>query len=205
MVGNGCLEGTRGFSMKSVRTLCLSIAIGLAACGGRSDPVSTAAELRNLDVQPGSPSVLYEAPPNIPQLQNLDVRFRAPFEMVSGTERYIDGEYLYSDFIYDDEEAAYPDDFERYGNNAADLVEFRMAAPREGGLEVRFTLNTLLAPDSTIAVVAFDSDDDAATGSATLPRDPGMPFPGTDEVLTTWGTGAEWSKWNGTGWDTVPL
>jgi hypothetical protein len=32
-----------------------------------------------------------------------------------------------------------------------------------------------------------------------------MPFPGTDQVLTTWGTGAEWSRWNGVRWVTVPL
>lgn len=55
----------------------------------------------------------------------------------------------------------------------------------------RFTLNTLLEPDSTIVAVAFDTDRDAATGTDTLPRDPGAPFPGTDELITTWGTGAE--------------
>lgn len=188
----------------------LALAIGLSACGGRSEPAvdtvdAAAADARNLGLPAGGPPVLYDALPSIPQVQNRDARFRAPFEMVSGSERYVDGEYLYTDFIYDDEGVAYPDDFDRYGNNSADLFEFRMATPREGGLAVRFTLNTLLVPDSTIAVLAFDSDNDADTGSATLPRDPGMPFPGTDQVLTTWGTGAEWSQWNGSSWVTVPL
>jgi pimeloyl-ACP methyl ester carboxylesterase len=153
----------------------------------------------------GGPDVLYAPLPVIPQLQNRDPRFRAAFEMVSGTERYIDGEYLYTDFLYDDEGTTYPDDFDRYAGNAADLVEFRIATPVDGGMAVRFTLNTLVVPDSTIAIVAFDSDNDASTGSSTLPRDPGMPFPGTDQVLTTWGTGAEWSNWNGSGWNTAPL
>jgi hypothetical protein len=183
---------------------------GLGACGNSQEPgiEATDAKARAAATTPGvpagGPDVLYAPPPDVPQLQNRDPRFRAPFEMVSGTERYVDGEYLYTDFIYDDE-AAYPADFARYAGNAADLVEFRIAAPGNGPLAVRFTLNTLLFEDTTIAVVAFDSDRDASTGSSTLPRDPGMPFPGTDQVLTTWGTAAEWSKWNGSSWDTVSL
>lgn len=153
----------------------------------------------------GGPDVLYAAPPDLPQLQNRDVRFRAPVEMVSGTERYMDGEYQYSDFLYDDQSTTYPADFERYANNAGDLVEFRVSTRSDSGLGVRFLLNTLMVPDSTIIAVAFDSDANPDTGSSTLPRDPGMPFAGTDEVLTTWGTGAEWSRWTGSAWDTVPL
>lgn len=194
--------------------LAAAAILALSGCGAalESAPVaSTALEQKGRPaaattpgVPAGGPGVLYEAPPDVPQVQNRDKRFRAPFEMVSGTERYVDGEYLYTDFLYDDN-AAYPADFERYAGNAADLVEFRMAAPGNGALAVRFTLNTLVFADTTIAVVAFDSDRDASTGSGTLPRDPGMPFPGTDQVLTTWGTGAEWSKWTGSGWDTVSL
>jgi hypothetical protein len=76
----------------------------------------------------------------------------------------------------------YPTDVERYGGNAADLVEFRMA-PGDGATAYRFTLTTLLAPDAAITALALDTDRDAATGSATLPRDPGAPFPGTDAAL----------------------
>ena len=54
----------------------------------------------------------------------------------------------------------------------------------------RITLNSLVAADSTIVVIAFDTDRDATTGVSVLPRDPGAPFPGTDEAITTWGTGA---------------
>src|SRR5262249_53329681 len=48
--------------------------------------------------------------------------------------------------------------------------------------------------DSTIVTIAFDTDHNALTGVSTLPRDPGAPFPGTDEVITTWGSGAEHTR-----------
>lgn len=156
-------------------------------------------------VPAGGPDVLYAPQPDVPQLQNRDPRFQAPYQLVSGTERYVDGEYSYTDFLYDDEDTTYPDDWDRYRNNAADLVEFRVATPAAGGLAIRFTLNTLLAADSTIAAVAFDADRNETTGGSTLARDPGMPFPGSDQVLTTWGTGAEWSTWDGARWVTKPL
>ena len=51
----------------------------------------------------------------------------------------------------------------------------------------------MLATDSTIVAIAFDTDRRADTGVERLPRDPGALFPGTDEVITTWGSGAEGS------------
>ena len=69
-------------------------------------------------------------------------------------------------------------------------MEFRVAvSPTE--VAYRFTLNTLLEHDSTIVAIAFDSDHNLVTGTATLSRDPGAPFPGTDEAIFIWGTGAE--------------
>ncbi len=152
----------------------------------------------------GGPAVLYMPPPDIPQLQNRDPRFVAPFEMVSGTERYSDGEYVYTDYLYDDDASTYPDDWARYAGNAADLMEFRISI-RGGDLAMRFTYNTLVVSDSTITVVAFDTDQNVSTGGDTLPKDPGLPFPGTDLVLTTWGAGATWSSWNGTSWDSIAV
>jgi hypothetical protein len=169
------------------------------------------AAAHTLGLPPNGPDFMYQPPPLLPQLQNRDADFKASPLMVSGTERYIDGEYQYTDFVYDDDTTTYPDSsrresplWPRYHGNAADLFEFRLST-RGDGLAARFTLNTLMQRDTTIMTVAFDSDNKATTGSKTLPRDPGMPFPGTDQVLTTWGTGAEWSRWSGSRWVTVPL
>ena len=159
--------------------------------------------------RPG-PDVLYSEPPATPQLEHAPGSpFLAPYDRVSGTDRYVGREYLYTDHLYDDRgpgaALVYPADRERYGDNAADLVEFRISNRVTDVLAFRFSLNTLLAPDTTLAVAAFDTDGDAATGSATLPVDPGAPFPGTDAVLTAWGTGATWSTWDGAGWRTIDV
>jgi hypothetical protein len=156
------------------------------------------------------PDVLYTTPPAAPQLENRDPRFTAPPLLVSGTEAYVNGEYLYQDYLYDDYgsdtdgagatplsaragDINYPTNLARYGNNAADIVEFRIkVSPTE--VAYRITLNTLLEIDSTIVTIAFDTDRNALTGVSTLPRDPGAPFPGTDEVITTWGSGAEHTR-----------
>ena len=161
--------------------------------------------------RPG-PDVLYAAPADAPQLENRDPRFRAAPLLVSGAEAYVAGEYLYQDYLYDDYgsdtngagatplspntgDITYPTDRARYGGNAADLVEFRISVAPDS-VAYRITLNTLLAPDSTIVVIAFDTDHDALTGVATLPRDPGAPFPGTDEAITIWGSGAEHTRFS---------
>jgi dienelactone hydrolase len=204
--------------LPAVVVACAGIAfIGappVQAKGASADP-------RTAPVELAGPPVLHAPEPDVPQLQNRDPRFRAPFDRVSGTERYVDGEYLYTDHLYDDHGAdtarngggpraasagdlTYPTNPARYGANAADLVELRIAAP-EAGLAVRITLDTLLAGDSTIAVLAFDADHDRSTGADHLPRDPGAPFPGTDHVLSTWGTGAEWSTWEAGRWVSKPL
>ena len=159
--------------------------------------------------RPG-PDVLYSEPPATPQLEHAPGSpFAAPFDRVSGTDRYAGREYFYTDHLYDDRgpgaSLEYPADRARYGDNAADLVEFRISNLVTDELAFRFSLNTLLAPDTTMAVAAFDVDRDAATGSATLPFDPGAPFPGTDAVLTAWGTGATWSTWDGSGWQTTDV
>jgi hypothetical protein len=183
---------------------CALVLMLVAAAGARAADVKRTEALTRAvgltsGVPAGGPPVLYAPPPQNPQLANHSPEFRAPFNPVSGTERYVRGEYTYTDFLYDDEATTYPDDRARYGNNAADLAEFRMSVIK-GGLAVRLTFTTLLQVDSTMAVVAFDADRNTGTGSATLPKDPGLPFPGTDQVLTTWGSGGAWSRWDGTGW-----
>jgi hypothetical protein len=187
----------------------LAVALVAPAASGSSPAPhqsSSAVEVfgasRTPGVPPGGPPALYAPPPKLAMTTNHDRRFRAPYNLASGTERYIDGEYQYTGYAYDDDESTYPDDFSRYGSNSANLIEFRIA-PYHGGTLYRFTFNTLLKKDTTIATVAFDSDHRASTGSSTLPKSPGLPFPGTDQVLTTWGTGAQWSSWTGRTWRSV--
>ena len=179
---------------------------GLTATMQSSSAVETWGPERTPGVPPGGPAALYAPPPKLAMTSNHDPRFRAPFAYASGVERYVDGEYAYTGYAYDDEETVYPDDptMKRYANNSANLVEFRIA-PYSGGTLYRFTFNTLLQKDTTIATVAFDTDRKAASGSSTLPKDPGLPFQGTDAALTTWGTGAQWSTWTGKAWQHLTL
>jgi hypothetical protein len=199
--------------------LCLAAAVlGVAR---HEAPLAASPEDRG-PVPPG-PAVLYAAPPAAPQLENRRDWFKAAPLLVSGTEAYDRGEYLYQDHLYDDHgsdtgasrgssrggvgDLVYPTDRARYGDNAADLVEFRVSW-RPDAVAYRVTLNTLLAADSTIAAVAFDTDRRAETGTERLPRDPGAPFPGTDEVITIWGTGAEHTRFppgDGSARVTTPL
>src|SRR5437667_11304114 len=152
----------------------------LLASDHASDPVSasTASSLPSVSsgARPG-PDVLYASAPSAPQLENRNPRFNASPLLVSGTEAYVNGEYLYQDFLYDDYgsdtdgsggtplsprrgDIEYPTDRSRYGGNAADIVEFRVAASPDS-VAYRITLNTLLAPDSTIVAIAFDTDHNA--------------------------------------------
>ncbi len=210
---------------------CLSLPGGAAAAAGPvyapgAAPLPAAPSLPSVQSgqRPG-PDALYASPPPAPQLQNHDPRFRAQPLLVSGTEAYVNGEYLYQDYLYDDHGSeampldpasqtasdpttvnglsadalayqvgsiTYPTD-PVYAGNAADLVEFRMV-PGPTSTAYRFTLNTLRRNDSTIISLALDTDGKVSTGTSTLPRDPGAPFPGTDAAITTWGSGAEVSR-----------
>jgi poly(3-hydroxybutyrate) depolymerase len=160
------------------------------------------------------PAVLYAPAPKAPQLENRNERFEAEPLLIAGTDAYRGNEYLYQDYIYDDwgadtghEDAAgsdsggdleYPTNAKRYAGNAADLVEFRISAGPDDVL-YRITLNTLLVPDSTIVAIAFNSDG-KDSGLSMLPGDPGANFPGTDEVISAWGTGAVHARATLSGW-----
>jgi len=196
------------------------------------DPVPSLPSVTD-GARPG-PEVLYAPAPDAPQLDSTDPRFRVAPLMVSGTEAYDAGEYVYQDYLYDDHGSnampvdttdqtgsnstpvagpgstlsadalsyqagsiSYPTDAS-YAGNAADLVEYRMALGTDS-TAFRFTLDTLRRNDSAIIALALDTDRNAATGTTTLPRDPGAPFPGTDAVLTTWGTGGEVSTFSAAG------
>jgi hypothetical protein len=135
--------------------------------------------------RPG-PKLLYKKRPVAPQLTNRRPWHARPI-LVSGTTAYRKGEFLYQDFLYDDNGAhltndpadpraagnlfskqngtyTYPTD-PKYANNAADLVELR-AKPMRHATAFRVTLNTLKDP----SLVAFSI---AIGGKKGTPR----PFP----------------------------
>lgn len=160
------------------------------------------------------PDVLYEPLAEAPQFVNTGVWEAEPL-MVSGTDAYVDGEYLYQDYIYDDHGAnvtnkpfqnrpepdlntfspttgniLYPTDFETYAHNAADLLEFR-AQPVSRGIAYRFTLNTMHEPDVTGIAVGINTDGETGTGKEWGYGLGDLGTLGLDHVLVTWGTGAE--------------
>ena len=156
--------------------------------------------------RPG-PQVLYQKPTTAPQLRN-DGPWEAKPLLVSGASAYRRGEFLYQDFIYDDNGAAgerdpgdpraanffsrpsgtytYPTD-PAYAENAADLVELRVK-PLRDSTAFRITLNSLLDP----ALVASDDRDrglgarrDRSPTGRTRARPPSTSSPST-ETRRSW-------------------
>lgn len=153
---------------------------------------------------PPGPPALYRDQPTPPQFENTDPWSADPLR-VCGTDAYVDGEYLFQDFIYDDNGAnttptiappnpapdshtfgpmsgdvVYPtgDD---YVGNAADLLEFRTTLAPDGRVRYRFTLTTMRRADAAAIAVGIDSTgtgtDDWGYGIGSLGT------PGLDHVL----------------------
>jgi len=168
--------------------------------------------------QPG-PDLLYSSPHPSPQLQKTADWGADPL-LVSGEDGYVDGEYLYQDYVYDDNGATttdepdphwpkpyngtkpptgnvvYPTDFETYGNNAADLLEFR-TRPVSEGVAYRITLQTMKQPDAAAVAIGIDADESGGRSDWGF----GIGELGDldlDYVLVTWGEGAELLERDGT-------
>ncbi len=124
--------------------------------------------------RPG-PDLLYAKPASAPQLSNRAPWRAAPI-LISGATAYRSGEFLYQDYLYDDNGAqgtpdptdprsggntfskqngtyTYPTD-PRYAQNAADLVELRVRAARTS-TSFRVTLNTLNDPSLVAFAIAI--------------------------------------------------
>ena len=163
---------------------------------------------------PPGPPALYRDQPGAPQFENGEDWSADPLR-VCGTDAYVDGEYLFQDFIYDDNGAnttatgsspnpapdshlfgpmsgdvVYPTG-EDYVNNAADLLEFRTRLTDDDRVHYRFTLTSMRRTDAAAIAVGIDrtgadaGDDDWGYGIGSL-GDLGL-----DHVLVTWGEGAE--------------
>jgi pimeloyl-ACP methyl ester carboxylesterase len=161
------------------------------------------------------PDALHGENPTPPQLENGPGWDAEPL-LVSGCDAYVDGEYLYQDYVYDDRGADtrsvlekppggehlggfysrptgdyhYPNDPETYGYNAADLLEFR-ARPTDDGVAYRITLNTMLEPDAAAVAVGIDTESRSDAGATDWGYGLGDLGAPAEHVLVTWGTGAE--------------
>src|SRR3954467_3978962 len=164
------------------------LGVAVAAVGVMS-AVAATAQAGSLYTGPGprpGPTLLYSKPAKAPQLANAGIWKARPI-LVSGTTAYRSGEFLYQDFLYDDNGArqtpdpsdprtagnlfskpngtyTYPTD-RVYRSNAADFVELR-AKPLRRATAFRITLNTLVDPSK----VAFS----IGIGRRAKPRD--FPF-----------------------------
>jgi hypothetical protein len=143
----------------------------------------------------------------VPQLENAGP-WRADPILVSGTQAYRDGEWLYQDYLHDDHGASgardpndpfgieahlfspsagsmtYPTD-PVYAHNAADLVELRVR-PRAGETAFRVTLNTLKDAERTAFTIALGS----SAGPRPWPHGAGVSSP-AELFLTVHGSTAE--------------
>ena len=192
----------RGHSIAAAAAAMLTAALALApGAGAASLPRVSSGE------RPGPP-LLYERPPPAPELSN-QAPFRAKPLLVSGTDAYRDGEYLYQDYLFDDRGADtlegsagqrdsnanfsptsgnvfYPT-ADRFAQNAADLVEFRVK-PTPSAIVYRVTLNTVKERDAAIVGIGIDTDRSGGA-SVAWPGGAGVSSPGLDRFVTAWGTG----------------
>lgn len=185
------------------------VLLGLACAPGAG-----AASLPSVESgqRPGPP-LLYEPAPDAPPL-SVQAPLAAQPLLVSGSDAYRGGEYLFQDYLFDDRgadtvpaqgarglanpgsdiasstagDALYPT-AERYAGNAADIVELRIK-PTADAIVYRVTLNTVLAPDAAVVGLGMNTD---RSGEAPVdwPLDAGMRSPGLDQFVTAWGTGGE--------------
>jgi dienelactone hydrolase len=157
--------------------------------------------------RPGPP-LLYAKAPRVPQLA-VGAPFRARPLLVSGTDAYRGGEYLYQDYLFDDHGAdtgastsrpgvggfsqsdgdlVYPP-ARRYAGNAADLVELRIK-PTATAVVYRVTLGAVRADDATAVGIGIDTDRSGGP-AVPWPHGAGLSSPGLDRFITAWGTGGE--------------
>ncbi len=131
--------------------------------------------------------------------------------MLAGRTQVSRGELIHTDYLYDDygadlngsaDETAfraqlartsgdyrYPPNEARYGNNAADLRELRLALDAKA-LHALVALQTMKARGAAIAVIAIDTDGRASTGAGVWPAGAGLTTPGADRFITVSGKGA---------------
>lgn len=164
--------------------------------------------------RPG-PNLLYAPSATTPVLRN-DAPWKAKPLMVSGAEAYERGEFVYQDYIYDDYGAAgtpdsndpftpvanlfspnhgtldYPTNTTLYGNNAADLLEFRVK-PLKRTTAFRVTMSTMIDPSTVAFTVALGNSENVVQwpfgAGVRSPAKLFLTVHGTTGVLTDAATG----------------
>lgn len=143
------------------------------------------------------------------RIDGRDDDWRGRPSFIAGTGRHEAGEFIWSDYPFDDGGDGafqYPGEasaitaeagtagraselMQRYGANAADVVEFR-AAVEGATLHLLLRLNFLNAVDSTVVGLGFDLDRSAATGFTAWPKGANIDSPGhgLDLFLTAHGS-----------------
>jgi dienelactone hydrolase len=129
--------------------------------------------------------------------------------MLAGETAISRGELIYTDYLYDDYGAdldnkgnqprfrgllaptrgdyRYPENSDRYGYNAADIRELRVAADANE-LHLLVFLQTMKVRDAAAVTLAIDRDKNPNTGRA-WPDGVGIDKPGAGVFVTFWGTG----------------
>jgi pimeloyl-ACP methyl ester carboxylesterase len=127
--------------------------------------------------------------------------------MICGTASWIDGAFVWTDYVYDDTGASERElggGAERYpvnGANEADLVQLQLR-PTADGLSVRAVLQTVRDPSVPVVAVGFDTDRDPTSGAATFPggRWRAAPPLGLECVLAMTSAGAELVEFRDGAW-----
>jgi predicted esterase len=136
--------------------------------------------------------------------------------LVSGTASTIDGTFAWTDYVYDDRgpntDAGDRTDMASAGGdakypaaltNAADFVQVQLKDGGDG-LRIRVVLETLVDPAIPLLGIAFDTDNDSATGAARLPGAWQPDGALGVELLVVLAQGAgEVLKWDGGQWRSV--
>jgi dienelactone hydrolase len=160
--------------------------------------------------------------PYLPHRADGDVsEWQGSPTMIAGRTTTNFGEYIYTDWLYDDYgpdldgtpsqppfraqlapvrgDYRYPDNAARYGNNAADLREVRLAADRKT-LHVLVALQTMKAANAAIVQVALDGDASNATSAkgGNWPAGAGISTKGPEHFVTVVGNRARLTGPGGT-------
>jgi dienelactone hydrolase len=147
-------------------------------------------------------------PANAPELDNVR-GWKASHLLVGGSDAYINGEYLYQDFLYDDHGASnnaslltapakfhyssggiqYPTNDEKYGQNSGDLFEFRVRTDKDY-LYYRVSLTTMLQQDASVVTIGINTSADQAKDVSEWPYLANFSQDlGIDTYITAWGIG----------------